>query len=757
MHWLHDIGLDLYFTREYLKAGVLVSLLSVWVLVGLFFYLNRYTKRRYFTIWTAAWLFYALWITLSFGVVPDHQQQQLIALQRWCIGVSAVFLLWGSCVFLERPVRNHIFGWFLVFLLVWCVAAEFHLRDRFLVDLPIFSIIAASSLFTASSFLEYRRTHQYIGATLLALGFALWGSYMLSYPFLSSSNDLISLALFISAALQLLLAVSMIILVLEEAREVRQSVLAQIKKRTAERDALETRVEETEQRYHQLFDRANEAIIITNKDDLKILELNQAALRLLRLSREDALGQSLKAFCPVKSPTGLSPQLGPDWFQNICRERPLQLVRRNGSTIPLEATGSEVDFGGHPAYQFLFFELTERAKLEQQLRHAEKLSAVGQMISGIAHELNNPLAVVKGYLELVLRHHELKPQTRTDLEKVARESNRAAKLVSQFLSFARGQTSRRELVNLNDNVNRLIESRRFDLAPANTALDLRLMPELPRIKADPDQMDQLLINLIQNALQAVTGIGRPGRVRITTKMVDGRVQTIVEDNGPGVPPELMRKIFEPFFTTKEVGLGTGLGLSITHTIMAEHGGRVYHQPSDLGGAAFVLDFPPVEPASAHPTSGETEMIIRLPLESSAETIVHASILILDDEKSIGEMLGEMLELLNFSPTVCNSAAEALQFIKEKHFDLVISDFRMPGINGEQFHGLVAQRDPDLANKIIFLTGDLVNPETAKFLKSTGNPHLAKPFQLDTVRNAVTAVLKQAHKQGHKLGEVANAC
>src|SRR4051812_23503369 len=266
MHLLSPIGLDFYFTREHLKAGVLVSLLSVWVLVALFWYLNRYTKRRYFTIWTAGWLFYALWITLSFGAQGDPGQPLLLMLQQWSVGVSAVFLLWGSASFMGQPVRTTMLGWFMVFLLGWSYLGAYYLKRPLELEVPVFTLLAVASGSNAVNFFRYRRKHPYIGATLLTVGFFLWGMYMACRPFLESSEDLTSLALFLSAGLQLMLAVSMIILVLEEVRETHEVVLREVETGKAERVALQSRVLSTEERYRTLFDQASEAIVITARD-----------------------------------------------------------------------------------------------------------------------------------------------------------------------------------------------------------------------------------------------------------------------------------------------------------------------------------------------------------------------------------------------------------------------------------------------------------------------------------------------------------
>jgi PAS domain S-box-containing protein len=740
MYWFTKIGPDLHFTREYLKAGVQVSLLSVWVLVVLFYYLNRYTKRRYFSIWTAAWLFYALWMSLSFGFGVEASPLALM-LQQWSVGISAVFLLWGSLAFLGHPVRQTLLAWFMAFLLVWSYIGAYHLKEPLQMQVPVLWLIAIASFFTAYSFFKYRRTQPYVGATLLTISFFLWGCYMAAHPFLERTDDWISVALFSSAIVQLILAVSMIILVLEEARHTLEIMLDQAQTRKEERDALASKVISTEERYRKLFDQAGEAIVIAGVDDFRILEINQAGERLLGIQPEDGGEHFLTAFCQVKIHGTAAPQNSEEWFQFLSRQRPLNLTRKNGRIVSLEVKVSRINLDGTPAYQFFLVELTERARLEQQLRQAEKLSALGQMISGVAHELNNPLAVVKGYLELVLAYHELNPQTRTDLEKVAHESNRAAKLVTNFLSFAREQPAHRELVVFNDLIIRVVDFWKLDATVAKTEMLLELDPQLSAVSADPDQIQQLLVNLMNNAIQAMAGTPRPARLKIQTRQVGEKVQIVVEDNGPGVPEHLVTKIFEPFFTTKEVGSGTGLGLSIAHSIMTEHQGRIFYQESSFGGGAgFVLEFPTAKskPAERSVSSDSTMFTAANELLGSCK----GNILVLDDEKSLAEMLSEMLNLLGYTTTTCYAAVDALELIESRNFDLVVSDFRMPGINGQQFYTMALHIKPELAQRIVFVTGDVVNAETKAFLESTGNPHLAKPFNLTNVSRAVAQVIQK---------------
>jgi two-component system NtrC family sensor kinase len=445
----------------------------------------------------------------------------------------------------------------------------------------------------------------------------------------------------------------------------------------------------------------------------------------------------LWSFCRLHPQPQPIPKTGPEWFAAICQHRHLDLVRRDGALTPVEADGAPINFDGKAAYQFFLREVTERARLEQQLRQAEKLSALGQMISGVAHELNNPLAVIKGYLELILRRDSLGQSTRADLEKVALESNRAAKLVGNFLSFAREQPVHRQTVDLNEVVRRAAELRKPDLPKTGVEVKLDLEPQLPPTQADPDQIQQVLVNLVSNAMHALAETPRPGRLQITTRRKENLIRVVVEDNGPGVPPDVLPYIFEPFFTTKEIGRGTGLGLSIAHSIMTDHHGRIACQPSVLGGAGFILELPIVSAGAESPPSPAATM----PAQAETHRTLSAHILVLDDEQTIAELLGEMLGLLGYSTTLCHSAPDALQLLAQRDFDVIISDFRMPKMNGQEFYQRAIQMKPELARRILFLTGDVVSEDTQAFLQSTGNPHLSKPFQLVRVEQAVAQVLQ----------------
>jgi two-component system NtrC family sensor kinase len=637
--------------------------------------------------------------------------------------------------FLGQRVKQRLIALCLAFLALWSYADSLYSGTaRAQIHWSVFIFIGLASLITAAAFYRYRKMRQFLGAALLTIGFFLWGAYLGAYP-LFETPALAAAGFLISAVLQLLIAVSMIILVLEQVRYNHQ------RRNLFFSERLQSKVWFTEERYQRLFQQANEAIVIAARSDLRILELNRAAEDLLGTNVRQATNQSLTSFCQIKTSPEQAPQSGHQWFDLICSQRPLNLVHKNGKLIPSDTIGAPVEFGGQSAYQFFFREITDRTRLEQQLRQAEKLSSMGQMISGVAHELNNPLAVIGGYVEVILASHNLPDKTRQSLEKVAQESGRAARLVRNFLAFAHSQPTHRQMVNLNDLITGVVELRKFDLSLSNVTLEVALDGFLPATSVEPDQIQQILIILINNAMQAICHAPEPRRIRVSTALKEARVWITVEDNGPGVPPEIESRIFEPFFTTKEVGVGTGLGLSIAHGIMTEHGGHIRYERGALRGAAFVLDLPIVAIEAPPVSSTQIMAAPACALEPAAARA--EKILVVDDEKAVVEILGEMLGLLGYQPALCYSAGEGLKKIRETKFDLVLSDLRMPEIDGPQFYRRALEIDARLARRFIFLTGDTIAEDTRTFLRTAGQPFLAKPFHLAGIEEITRTTLSAA--------------
>lgn len=728
-----EIGLDLNLQPEHFKPAVLSALLTAGALVGLFAYLNRYTRKTYFTIWTGAWLFYAIWLLLNL-VWPQTAVSPLVeACRQIAVGMAAVLLLWGSIEFLEQRTSQRMIGMFAVFVLVWSIFGTFHGDDPLVTELPVFGLLGLANIVAAGSFFRFRQRYRYVGAGLLGFGFLLWGLVFIALPKLLHDPQFVSGCFVILALLQLFVAVSMIVLVLEEVRSDVLAAQQTIASRQDETKTLRSKVRSTEERYRVLFDQAHDAIVVLSRKKLKILALNLAAKRLLAVDDSAPEELSLLTFLPGIAPAQELTEVT-DWLAHLSQTPRQSVIRRDGATCAVELQASSIDLGDRPAIQCVIREITEEVRLHEQLRQAEKLSALGQMISGVAHELNNPLTAVQGYMELILAEHEIPSKTRTALEKVAAESNRAARLVSQFLAFARADQPRREPANLNDLIRDMLTLQEYEMRIAGVTLKLELDESLPSISVDRSQVQQCLLNLVINAVHAMADKPAPRVLTIRTAPRESEIEIALSDTGPGIPAEVAPRIFEPFFTTKEVGCGTGLGLSVVHSIMTDHKGHIDYQPSASGGACFTLAFPMSgrsdipQPASTGPapfTKGMFEGI---------------RVLILDDEPAIADLLGEMLNMLGCQTTIAHAGAVALTHLTRADYDVILSDYRMPQMNGEQFYREVAALKPHLAKRFIFLTGDVVNEQTHAFLTSTGNIHLAKPFSLGNVKEAIHTLL-----------------
>jgi PAS domain S-box-containing protein len=479
--WIVD---SLAIPQEYLRTGLLVSLLSVWVLVILFFYLNHHTKRRYFAIWNAAWLFYAVWLSLGLNFYNADSIPLLAMLRQWCLNCSAVFLLWGSASFLGIAAHQRLIALFLGFLFTWSYVEFFHVRDQFWGSVPVFGLMGVASLICAGAFFKLRRRSRFVGAGLLALGFLLWGIYLAACPFVAGNPQLLVAAFFISAVLQLLIAVSMIVLVLEEARRFTRQTEEQLLTATVEKSRL------AEERYRTLFQQAQEGIVLVDATDLRIVDWNPAARRLLGIASKSTDPHLISDFLVL-------PHGGEKvrWFDLLSQSPQVTLRCLDGRTVMVDLTSSALALEGRPAYHLVLRELNERARLEQQLREAEKLSALGQLASGIAHEVNNPLAIMNAHLELLLARPGCDGRMRNDIEKVIHECDRAAALIRNFLAVARNKHEDMESIDLNRMISGIAENQRLARASQALRYTLQLDPHCPPVTGISSQLERVLINL----------------------------------------------------------------------------------------------------------------------------------------------------------------------------------------------------------------------------------------------------------------------
>jgi two-component system, NtrC family, sensor kinase len=364
-----------------------------------------------------------------------------------------------------------------------------------------------------------------------------------------------------------------------------------------------------------------------------------------------------------------------------------------------------------------------------QLTQSEKLSVIGEFVAGVAHELNNPLASVIGFAQLLQRGHFDSNQQHY-VDRVVRESQRCQKIVQNLLSFARQTQPEHKLVDINQLVAASIEILDYQLRTSNIKATAELDDHLPKVMGDAHQLQQVFVNIINNARQAIEAHQNHGCIQVATKSHDGRVEVMFTDDGPGIEPANLVKIFTPFFTTKEVGKGTGLGLSLCYGIISEHGGEIRVSSTIGKGATFVVELPVTEQVAADVAQAIVpELPEQLPGVGNGKRI-----LVVDDEEALRDLLSVVLTEDNFDVDTAGDGETALRKTLSAHYDLIVSDWKMPGLNGYEFYEKLRASDPDAASRFIFLTGDVIGAQ--KLLNNSSSICLSKPFQVDELRATV---------------------
>jgi two-component system NtrC family sensor kinase len=381
-----------------------------------------------------------------------------------------------------------------------------------------------------------------------------------------------------------------------------------------------------------------------------------------------------------------------------------------------------------PTWLLMFENQTERRRLQSQLIQSEKMSAIGQLIAGVAHDLNNPLASVVGFADLLAEAEDAPARLREPLQVIRDEADRAAGIVRNLLSFARQQERQRRPTSLRRLLTSTLSLLRNQLMAQGVEVELELEPDLPEPSVDPNQIQQVFVNLISNAAQAIASTGRPGTVTVRGRRRDERITLEVIDDGPGMPPEVAARVFEPFYTTKPEGQGTGLGLSIGQGIVKEHGGRVFVTTSAGAGATFTVELPVGAPTVSD-TGTHVVNVSPHPLR----------VLVIDDEPHILYYMRATLEAWGHEVAVAPDGEEGLGLALGREFDVIITDLRMPRLGGREFFERLQHQAPALISRLVFSTGDAIRGDTLVFLEERGRPCLHKPFSLSELRGVLAEV------------------
>jgi two-component system, NtrC family, sensor kinase len=383
--------------------------------------------------------------------------------------------------------------------------------------------------------------------------------------------------------------------------------------------------------------------------------------------------------------------------------------------------------------------MVETLKTTQaQLIQSEKLSGIGEFVAGVAHELNNPLTTVMGFSEL-LSQGDADPRHQRQLELIHKSALRCQKIVQSLLSFARRHAPERKLSDVNALVANAVEFLHYQLRTSNIEVVTRLDPGLPKLMLDPHQIQQVFLNIINNARQAMEAHRPGGRIVITTTACGQTVRVEFQDNGPGISEENLPKLFDPFFTTKEVGKGTGLGLSLCYGIVKEHGGAISARSKPGEGATFILDLPVGSTAGA-PLPAEAPPAVRA---SALAGGAGRKVLVIDDEAPILEMVQAVLSEGGFEVDVARDGESALRQVGQTRYDLALCDWKMPGLNGQQVYERIRATNPMLSERMMFITGDVIGDKLQTFLQERGKVCLPKPFSLAEFHAALNQVLAAA--------------
>lgn len=502
-------------------------------------------------------------------------------------------------------------------------------------------------------------------------------------------------------------------------------------------DRLRSSQEAEQTRLGSMLESMADGVLLLDRD-LRILMTNPAARgHLERIGGGEGRGMLQRLGEVDLAPLFVAFQR-PDAGSRTFEINPARGVVFSVTCSPVRGAGDEVE-----GMVVVLSDDSEARLMQAQIAQSEKLSALGKLISGVAHELNNPLGTILGSAEL-LSTAQMDGNAAHRIDAIRREAQRCRKVVEALLHFVKRSPPERQPLDVHAALDIVLTLLEGTLKAEGLKVVLERDPDLPPVVGDTHLLQQVFYNIINNARHAVVEAGRPGgRITIRTARRDDDVVIEIADNGPGIPEDCLTQIFDPFFSTKGVGVGTGLGLTLAYSTIQQHGGMMHAVSPPGEGATFIVELPaaPAGTIVAPPEHVAEVALAAAAAAARARGSDGVRILVVEDEIPLAEVVAEALASCGYQVDVAHDGASARRRLAESRYDLVISDMKMPDMSGRALHACVAEMDPALARRVIFSTGDSANPETLAFFKAVGNPYLIKPFNLTQLLRTVEGVLQ----------------
>ena len=511
----------------------------------------------------------------------------------------------------------------------------------------------------------------------------------------------------------------------------RDRILALLRDITARKEA-EAALRASEEQYRAMFNASIDGLALWNAAG-ELVDTNPALWRMY--------GYTEQEFSALPPGTWAGPSYHRQFLGAIAAGASLHSevmeLRKDGSPLLLDVHAIPMQYQGQPHVLTIARDITERKRSAEQLERQreslhqrEKLAALGSLLAGVSHELNNPLSVVVA--RAVLLEEQGDPATRAAALKIRTAAERCARIVRTFLAMARQQKPERGPVAINEVVTAALDLAGYAVRTSSIEVSLDLADDIPFVLADADQLHQVLLNLVINAQQSLQDQPTPRRMRIASRSdpASGIVRITVADNGPGIPESLRARVFEPYFTTKPIGIGTGVGLAVSLGIVEAHGGTLTVDCPAEGGAVFTITLPAGD-VNAPLASGEPT--------ANAKRRQH-TILVVDDEAEIRDTLAEILTGDRHRVVTASSGREALARMESEHYDVIMTDIRMPDLDGRAFYQQVEARWPSRAGRVVFVTGDTLASSLRDFVAESGRRVLEKPFLPSDVRRVVAELI-----------------